>query len=267
MNTKALKNKIFEITQKMPLHEREAQELAFKLFIDYACAGTLLAWVTKNNPDPSDVHIDDGFQCEFPDGANGEALIEAIGIYRELVSENKPFTDVISNLSEEIILTGRKGKNRGKGLGQFYTPQFISDVLTQLALPDDSEIMSWNSPKIVGDICCGAGTLILSFLANVNRVDSEKLNLVGLVLNDIDELACKSTVLQILASLSVFDLQLNGLQMFKADAIKEYSQEGTLYFGFITPESSVKDDEAVGCACEPSLTDSSSERSKNPVTI
>lgn len=264
MNTKALKNKIFEITQSMPLHEREAQELAFKLFIDYACAGTLLAWVTKDKPYPSNVYIDDGFQCELPEGANGEALIEAIGIYRELVSENMPFTDVISNLSEEIILTGRKGKNRGKGLGQFYTPQSISDVLTKLALPDDSEIKSWNSKKVVGDICCGAGTLILSFLTNVNRVDSEKLKFVELVLNDIDELACKSTVLQILASLLVFDLKLNGMQMFKADAIKEYFKNGTLYFGIRSFES-LDNLEADELAYELLLREITSEGSTKPV--
>ncbi|QOH70873.1 hypothetical protein IGB31_00045 [Pseudomonas putida] len=80
--------------------------------------------------------------------------------------------------------------------------------------------------------------MTLAFLSHVHDVDSEKLNMLGLILNDIDELACKSTLVQILSTLMIHHIQINNLIMFNANAITEYFEEGHLYFGYTSPDES-----------------------------
>jgi len=262
MNTKALKNKIFEITQSMPLHQRESQDLAFKLFIDYAYGCVITAWRQSFSRIGKTWFSRNGIECYLPIEANEKALSEALSIYVKLVSENPPFTDILSNLTEEIILTGRKGR----GKGQFYTPKPVAKSTVDLTLPDDAEIRAFNRVYSVGDICCGAGSLILPFLANIHRVDPEKLKMIFVLLNDIDELACKSSTLQIFSTLTIFSLQLDSFSMFKADAIKEYFKEGTLYYGMRSLErlANLEDDEL--CDYKLALRENSTEGSTKAVT-
>lgn len=262
MNTKALKNKIFEITKSMPLHERESQDLAFKLFIDYAYGCVITAWRQSFSVIGKTWFSRNGIDCYLPIEANEKALSEALSIYVKLVSENSPFTDILSNLTEEIILTGRKGR----GKGQFYTPKQVAESTVDFTVPDDSEIQAFDRVYSVGDICCGAGSLILPFLANVHRIDPEKLEMIFVVLNDIDELACKSSTLQIFSSLVIFNLQLDSYSMFKADAIKEYFREGTLYFGMRTLDRLANIEEGEVCDYELVLHENSSVVSTKAVT-
>jgi hypothetical protein len=262
MNTKSLKNKIFQITQSMPLHERESQDLAFNLFIDYAYKCCLTAWNRSFSRIGKTWFSRDGFTCHLPIDADEKALSEAMSIYVKLVSENPPFTDILSNLTEEIILTGRKGR----GKGEFYTPKAVAKSTVDLSLPDDSEIREFNRVYSVGDICCGAGSLILPFLSNIHRVDPEKLNMIFVLLNDIDELACKSSTLQIFSTLTIFSLQLDSFSMFKADAIKEYFKEGTLYYGMRSLERLANLDDGELCDYELALRETSSEATRSPVT-
>lgn len=261
MNTKALKKAIFKITESMPLHERESQDLAFNLFIDYAYNSVLSAWRQSYSRIGKTWFSRYAIECILPYEANEEALGEALKIYVKLVSENPPFTDIISNLTEEIILTGRKGR----GKGEFYTPKPVAESTVDFTLPDDSEIKAFNRVHSVGDICCGAGSLILPFLARIHRVDPDKLKMIFVLLNDIEELACKSSTLQIFSTLTIFNLQLDSFAMFKADAIKEYFKEGTLYYGMRSLErlANLEPDEL--CDYELALRETSSERSTTPV--
>lgn len=261
MNTKALKKAIFKITESMPLHERESQDLAFNLFIDYAYKSVLTAWSRSISVIGKTGFTKNSLVCHLPQEADETALAEALSLYVKLVSENPPFTDIISNLTEEIILTGRKGR----GKGEFYTPKPVAESTVDFTLPDDSEIKAFNRVHSVGDICCGAGSLILPFLANIYRVDPDKLKMIFVLLNDIEELACKSSTLQIFSTLTIFSLQLDSFSMFKADAIKEYFKEGTLYFGMRSLERLATLDDGELCDYELSATETSSERSTKPV--
>ncbi|QOH68775.1 N-6 DNA methylase [Pseudomonas putida] len=236
MNIKSLKNKIFAITKSLPMNERESQELALRIFIDYCYGSAILAWRRMNFR--ASMFTMSNIQCEMPYDADEVALKEAFDMYVGMVASSKPFADVFSILTEEIVLSGRKGKSRGKGLGQFFTPEEIAYALPELTFPDPNEIKAWDSLKLAGDICCGAGSLTLAFLSHVHDVDSEKLNMLGLILNDIDELACKSTLVQILSTLMIHHIQINNLIMFNANAITEYFEEGHLYFGYTSPDES-----------------------------
>lgn len=236
MDMKALKMKIFKVTESLPMSERESQELALEIFVDYCYGSAMLAW-RQMNPRAS-MFTMSNIQCEMPYDADEVALKEAFNMYVAMVSNSKPFADIFSNLTEEIILSGRKGKSRGKGLGQFFTPEAVAYVLPELTFPDPDEIKAWDSIKLVGEICCGAGSLILAFLSHVHEVDHDKLNMLGLILNDIDEFACKATIVQILSTLMLHHIRIDHIKMFNANAITEYLKEGHLYFWHQSPDES-----------------------------
>lgn len=68
--------------------------------------------------------------------------------------QKQPLTDVFNNIFEECYLTGKQGE----WLGQYLTPNDVSELLTELVN------LNKESNYSIGDICAGTGSLIFPLL-------------------------------------------------------------------------------------------------------
>lgn len=154
---------------------------------------------------------------------------EAYRIYAEIVQESEPFTDVLSLLHEEILLSG----GRGDGLGQFFTPP---DLARSLAMMLFNETTEYPSGTIrFSEPCCGSGALALAPLNQMYKTAPERLRDVHLVLNDIDSLAVKSAILQVLMTCIYHNIELSSVDVHNCNLITEFSEPNTLFMFFKTP--------------------------------
>ncbi|WP_460995199.1 N-6 DNA methylase, partial [Staphylococcus aureus] len=74
--------------------------------------------------------------------------------YVHIIKQKEAFTDVLSELYEEIYLTGKWGD----GLGQFLTPDDVSSLISSICIRSRSDTAKINEE------CCGAGSIVLSTL-------------------------------------------------------------------------------------------------------
>ncbi|MFP6782809.1 MAG: N-6 DNA methylase [Pseudomonas sp.] len=154
----------------------------------------------------------------------------AYRLYAELVKDSEPFTDVLSMLHEEILLSG----GRGEGLGQFFTPP---DLARSLAMMLFNETTQYPSGTIrFSEPCCGSGALALSPLNQMYKTAPERLRDVHLMLNDIDSLAVKSAILQVLMTCIYHNIELSRVDVYNANLITEYSKGDTFFMAFETPK-------------------------------
>lgn len=100
--------------------------------------------------------------------------------------ESKPFEDVLGELMTELNVLNF-GKN--SKLCQNITPFAVAESVSKLLNRDRNKSYS------VGDICCGTGVLVLAELKQ--HYESKSKHKLSLVLNDLDDLMCKITTIQI----------------------------------------------------------------------
>lgn len=156
-------------------------------------------------------------------------LDEAYRIYAEIVQESEPFTDVLSLLHEEILLTG----GRGDGLGQFFTPPDLARSLAMFLFNENTEYS--NGTIRLSEPCCGSGALALAPLNQMFKTAPERLRDVHLILNDIDSLAVKSAILQVLMTCIYHNIELSRVDVYNANLITEYMKGDTFFMAFETP--------------------------------
>ena len=111
---------------------------------------------------------------------NEEAYAEMLGEWLKQLEkdlENKPYSDMLGEFYEELVLSHGKSKS----IGQFYTPSDVTNLVTQLTLNEVSE-------GVVNDCACGSARMLMS--AHVQS----KGNLIC-VGQDLDEVSCKMAVL------------------------------------------------------------------------
>lgn len=234
MSVKELKAKIMDITKHMNLGERESQDLAYKLFINHAYKAIIQAWHITNFSiaNGSAFFANDSWQIPDVDSKTSIAIERAVTHYLHMVRQSEPFTDLLSMLHEEILLTRR----RGERLGQFLTPNDLAMALTGLMMDDDS-IRSIRSVKSISEPTCGVGSLILAPLARIAAVDPSKISLMDVMVNDVDTLMCKATAVQLLASSMMHQLPFYKLKVFNCDLIFDWSKPDKLMLGIIPPYS------------------------------
>ncbi|EPH2332023.1 N-6 DNA methylase [Pseudomonas aeruginosa] len=229
---KNFKNNLFQIGAKLDGSEQRNKEASYKLFIDYAFKSMLQA-LSLMQTCGAELYMKKRVEESLWNVKDSPELGQAVKSYCELVRACDPFTDVFSMLHEELLLTGR----RGEGLGQFFTPQDIADLVAQLMPPVTNE-------KAVSDFCCGAGSLPLAALKRGAMTTPDALSTVTVMLNDIDELACKVTFLQVVANILIHRVQIGTVLMYNCNVITEWGKDDTLMVGYkapeILPDSSIK---------------------------
>lgn len=226
-----LKKRIFDITKGLPLSERESQDLAMKSFISYGYEVMVKAWCATNVEDGVDFYASEAWHADLHPKIDAQALSDAVMLYTNLVASSEPFSDVLTSLYEEILLEGRNGD----GKAQFFTPLDLSQGGAEILI-ESGDIKSWDGVKMIGDDTCGAGSLPLGVLNWIYKVSKSKMKYVILYLNDVDDLACKASALQILSSLVLHNIRINGLYLHNCNVITEWTKPNTIMLGFKKPE-------------------------------
>ncbi|EAP2321113.1 N-6 DNA methylase [Salmonella enterica] len=111
--------------------------------------------------------------------------------YVHIIKQKEAFTDVLSELYEEIYLTGKCGD----GLGQFLTPYDVSSLIASLGIRSRADTAKINEE------CCGAGSIVLSTLKELHQKNGNHLD-TTLNLNDIDPLMVKMAIIQVMAPIA-----------------------------------------------------------------
>ena len=114
------------------------------------------------------------------------------------------------------------------------TPPDLSRAVSKLML-DDSAVSAIEKPIWLSEPCCGTGSMALATLHRIWSLNPEKLGLVNLLLNDIDETMVRVALLQVLSSVVLHNLDLNEVRSFNANLITEYFSDNTHFISFRKP--------------------------------
>lgn len=132
---------------------------------------------------------------------------DAAFLYMDIIKQEEAFTDVLSELFEDLYLTGKNGD----GLGQFLTPMDISSLTASL------QATSGQSGTFYEE-CCGAGSMTLATLRERCRREGHYLDQ-AVQMNDIDPLMVKMTIVQIMAPVAFKDVDIKTVKIFNGNAL------------------------------------------------
>ncbi|MFV3378544.1 hypothetical protein ACNE9Y_30975, partial [Pseudomonas sp. NY11226] len=127
------KNELLNVSSYLKGSEKGKLSESYKLFIEYSFQMICYAWIDKN----MDRRLDNGawfYVCQDSKRAyevfqENHALGDALISYFDLVAAHEPFTDLLTMVHEDLLLTGKGGE----GIGQFFTPSDLSNLLSELA--------------------------------------------------------------------------------------------------------------------------------------
>ncbi|EDH4683472.1 TPA: N-6 DNA methylase [Klebsiella pneumoniae] len=129
--------------------------------------------------------------------------------YVHIIKQKEAFTDVLSELYEEIYLSGKCGD----GLGQFLTPDDVSSLIASLGIRSRADTAKINEE------CCGAGSIVLSTLKELHQKNGSHLD-TTLNLNDIDPLMVKMAIIQVMAPIAFKEnVDINEVNIFNQNSI------------------------------------------------
>jgi len=96
------------------------------------------------------------------DKERNDKLCKVITKIAEGIADFSTDTDTLGDAYEYLI--GKFAAGSGKKAGEFYTPQQISSILSQIVLLDSQDPSSGPKPKLdkVLDFACGSGSLLLN---------------------------------------------------------------------------------------------------------
>lgn len=132
---------------------------------------------------------------------------DAAFLYMDIIKQEEAFTDVLSELFEDLYLTGKNGD----GLGQFLTPMDISSLTASL------QATSGQSGTFYEE-CCGAGSMTLARLRERCRREGHYLEQ-AVQMNDIDPLMVKMAIIQVMAPVAFKDIDLKSVKIFNGNAL------------------------------------------------
>ena len=260
------KSDLLKVGAKLGGSEHRRIEEAYKLFIAYAFNMTYRSWkVFSIDPDESK---DNGSASIMRTNALAnfrkvkclDELGQAFISYCELVQHCEPFTDVLTMLHEEFLLSGRKGD----GLGAFYTPADIANLKAELMFTD-----AVATEKVFGDDCSGAGHLTLGVLKRAYKQSNDLLSSWTVELADIDELACKAAFVQIVATMVIHQIPIHEVKIFNHNILTEWRKEENLMVMLrspdLVPSSSIKAGNVEAFDNVSALCKTSSKRTKEAV--
>lgn len=165
------------------------------------------------------------------------ALFNSSLLYFDLVKENVPFEDVLTELYEELVLTNK----HGNGLAQYFTPPDISNFLAEISSADLVANASLRTPMLIDDPCCGSASLVIAPLKHAYARKPEALAYINVVINDIDAKALKAACLQIFANMTTHKIELYSVEAYNANIITQYKKPGYLFLDYQSKLKSVNE--------------------------
>ena len=127
--------------------------------------------------------------------------------------EEKPYSDMLGMFYEELVTSHSKSKH----MGQFYTPEDVTKLMTELALE-----VNENTMGMVNDCACGSARMLLS--AHVKSKGD--LICIG---QDLDEVSCKMATLNFWSHGvrgSILQQDTLTLQFYQAWRVNNYLYHG-----------------------------------------
>lgn len=242
---KELKNSILKIAESLNDSEPENQALAFKAFVYTSLDISLKTFISRY--EQSGVSKDINHACNFKkhlsidkalltfDDVSKEfenldviKIFDSVLLYAHIVKTNEPYTDVMSALAEEFLLS----RGRGTAKGQFITPIELSQAIAELM---DNRAPA-DEPVLFGDICVGYGALMLARINRQYNKGRKSLKKLRIVVNDVDRMACNVATLQVLMNTIQHDLDIASFTMLCSDAIKDWRTEKPFVISYETPQ-------------------------------
>ncbi|MEN4750763.1 hypothetical protein ABEH28_13450 [Pseudomonas sp. Ps21-P2] len=232
----SLKKSIFHIYENRALTTSDNQKDSFRLFIKAALNIQLQLFIARYKrfglSEAETVqcivirpYIFEISEKEMSDCDN-KALTNAVLQYVEIVASNPVYTDVLSFLLESTMLNGKK-ENR---LEQFLTPPWLAECFAEL-MP----MQNTDKPFKLGEICCGAGTLLMAPLALMMSRNPHHAKNATVIANDIDPIMCCTTALQIVTNTVVHDVDLCEFSQHCSNVITEWTEGNPFVIRFKTP--------------------------------
>ena len=145
---------------------------------------------------------------------------DAAFLYMDIIKQEEAFTDVLSELFEDLYLTGKNGD----GLGQFLTPMDISSLTASL------QATSGQSGTFYEE-CCGAGSMTLARLRERCRREGHYLEQ-AVQMNDIDPLMVKMAIVQIMAPVAFKDVDIKSVKIFNGNALLNNLKQSFSYTSY-----------------------------------
>ncbi|EAA1764751.1 TPA: N-6 DNA methylase [Klebsiella pneumoniae] len=145
---------------------------------------------------------------------------DAAFLYMDIIKQEEAFTDVLSELFEDLYLTGKNGD----GLGQFLTPMDISSLTASLQASSDPSGTFYEE-------CCGAGSMTLARLRERCRREGHYLEQ-AVQMNDIDPLMVKMAIVQIMAPVAFKDVDIKSVKIFNGNALLNNLKQSFSYTSY-----------------------------------
>lgn len=145
---------------------------------------------------------------------------DAAFLYMDIIKQEEAFTDVLSELFEDLYLTGKNGD----GLGQFLTPMDISSLTASLQVSSDPSGTFYEE-------CCGAGSMTLARLRERCRREGHYLEQ-AVQMNDIDPLMVKMAIVQIMAPVAFKDVDIKSVKIFNGNALLNNLKQSFSYTSY-----------------------------------
>lgn len=152
---------------------------------------------------------------DIPDSA-GKYVRDAIDAYAEAVDRSPAFEDVLGTVYMECASRWHKS-----GLGQFFTPQTVSDMMAAMMLGQDA-----GQPKSDGDLwrtidpCIGSGVMMLSMSRAILRQNgADALKLWSITGVDLDLTCSKMFAVQMVANCAMHGFTFGELVAMQGNSL------------------------------------------------
>lgn len=164
----------------------------------------------------------------IPNDATYDYLMEMASIYVKAIHEY-PYQDILGDVYQELA-----GKYKRSGLGQFFTPSPVSDLMAMMVHADQIDSFTGEFMEIC-EPCIGAGGMILSFLKLAKNSRPDVLQKIAVYGIDLDVMCCKMATTQIVSNLFIHQDSLASLIIQQGNTLGDPS-ELNLFFGIQTEE-------------------------------
>lgn len=160
-------------------------------------------------------HIEKSF-IQFLPSVTLVNLMELEAVYvvlHEIMASSDPFDDVISEYYERLFISKKNTR------GQYMTPKSIADLVTRMMHSPETD----PEGMLIGEPCCGTGTMTMSYLKNQIKVCGiNNLADKTLWINDIDPDLLRIAVFQIMFHCLQHDVRIGFLDVHCNNLITQY---------------------------------------------
>jgi type I restriction-modification system DNA methylase subunit len=168
------------------------------------------------------------------DTDNRDWANQAVDMLIKHIETSEPFGDYFGEIYETF-----SSKYARSGLGQFFTPSNVSDLISELVGVSDNQAtlpysgiqQAINENRLfrVYEPTAGSGRLILSACKKVWRVDPVLLSHIAIVTVDLDCQCVKMQIANFLATKFIHKLEVGELEIYQGNSL---SYDTSLIFGY-----------------------------------